>query len=70
MPLILPPVADQQSSSLDLERVVDVVGILTDTLQGYRSKAYFSELWKGRKENSTEALSQSLKPVLDCLTRL
>ena len=39
-----------QSSSLDLERAVDVVGAFTDTLQGYRREAYFSELWNEMEE--------------------
>ncbi len=39
-----------QSSSLDLARVEDLVGALTDTLQNYRSERLFGELWKEVEE--------------------
>ncbi len=39
-----------QSSSLDLARVDDLVGALTDTLQNYRSERFFGELWKEVEE--------------------
>ncbi|KAK0154363.1 hypothetical protein N1851_003583 [Merluccius polli] len=60
-----------KSSSLDLARVMDLVGALTDTLQDYRSEGYFGEIWKEVEEFaehckiSVQTVCKSLKQAQD-----